>query len=103
MSDAETPAARAAETLQPRRGGAAEETFSPEDLTRLRARYAAVLARIDRQVPDADAAAPLRQAAEALNPDTWVTPADVADAVELYESRYRAILDMLGSGPRTAG
>ncbi len=103
VSDAETPAARATEAAHPSPATAAEEAFSPEDLTRLRGRHAALLARIDRAVSDAAAAAALREAAEALNPDIWVTGEDVAEALERYESTYRQILDALGSLQRLTG
>lgn len=93
--DAETPAARAAEAVGSPRTTAAEETFSPEDLTRLRARHAALLARIDRDAADEPAAEDLREAAEGLNPDTWVTPEDVSAALERYEATYRRVQDAL--------
>lgn len=98
LSDAQTPAARATEATEPVRASAAEEVFSLEDLTRLRGRHAALLARIDREVCDASAAGELREASEALNPDSWVTRADVEDALEHYEQRYRQLLDRLGPG-----
>lgn len=102
VSDAETPAARATEAAAPSHATAAEQLFSPEDLTRLRGRYAALLARIDRAVSDSASAEPLRHAADALNPDTWVTRDDVTQALERYESTYRQLLDALGPRPRTA-
>jgi hypothetical protein len=99
-SDAETPAARATEAAEVPRAIAAEEAFSVEDLTRLRGRYAALMARIDQEVADPAGAMSLREAAEALNPDTWVTPEDVGAALERYEATYRHLLDRLGPRPR---
>ncbi len=96
VSDAQTPAARAAEEAEAPRATAAEEFFTVEDLTRLRGRHAAILARIDREVPDSAAATGLREAAETLNPDTWVTRGDVDAALEHYELNYRRLLDSLG-------
>lgn len=75
---------------------AAEEAFSVEDLTRLRGRHAALLARIDEEVPDPARAEQLRQTAEALDPDTWVTSEDVKLALERYEQRYRELREALG-------
>ncbi len=100
VSDARTPAARAAEAAEPARATAAEEFFSPEDLTRLRGRHAALLARIDREVGEAASAGQLREAAEALNPDTWVTRTDMDQALEHYEERYRRLLEALGPRQR---
>jgi hypothetical protein len=100
VSDAETPAARATEAAEVTRAIAAEEAFSVEDLTRLRGRYAALMARIDQEVPDPAGAEPLREAAGALNPDTWVTSEDVGAALERYEATYRHLLDTLGPRSR---
>lgn len=102
MSDAETPAARATEAAAARHATAAEEMFSPEDLTRLRGRHAAVLARIDRAVSDPSAARALHEEAEALNPDSWLTHEDVARALEEYERTYRKLLDALGPRQRAS-
>jgi hypothetical protein len=89
----ETPSDEAGESP---RMTAAEEAFSVEDLTRLRGRHAALLARIDEEVPDPARAEQLRQTAEALDPDTWVTSEDVKLALERYEQRYRELRDALG-------
>ncbi|MGE5359014.1 MAG: hypothetical protein ACM3NQ_08320 [Bacteroidales bacterium] len=70
--------------------------FSPEDLARLRGRHAALLARIDEEVTDAERAEHLRTQADALNPDTWVTPEDVRQALERYEQVYRELREALG-------
>jgi hypothetical protein len=75
---------------------AAEQRFSPEDLARLRGRHAAILARIDRMVKDPERAGELRARAEVLDPDTWVTPEDMAQALEGYERNYREIRRLLG-------
>lgn len=78
---------------------AAAQMFSPEDLTRLRGRHAALLARIDREVESDGRAAQLRETAETLNPDTWVTAEDVRLALEGYEQNYRQVREALGSRP----
>lgn len=79
-----------------RRMNAADERFSPEDLARLRGRYAALLSRIDQYTTDAAQAGEVRGRVETLNPDTWVTPADVRQALEHYEATYKALRDVLG-------
>ncbi len=78
------------------RATAAHEAFSPENLARLSARYAAVRARIDEEIEDAAQAERLREIAEALNPDCWVTPEDVRVALERYEQVYRELREALG-------
>jgi hypothetical protein len=55
-----------------------------------------LLSRIDREVSDADKSELLRRQADALNPDTWVTPDDVRQALEHYERSYREIREALG-------
>ena len=90
----------AGSTTEPSRTIAAEQSFSLEDLTRLRGRYAAVLATIDQRVADPARAAELHETAEVLNPDTWVTPKDVKVALEGYEQTYRKLRDALGSRRR---
>jgi hypothetical protein len=75
---------------------AAGKRFSGEDLARLRGRYAALLARIDQHTADATQAGEVRARVETLNPDGWVTPADVEQALEHYEATYKALQDLLG-------
>jgi hypothetical protein len=75
---------------------AATERFSNEDLARLRGRYAALLSRIETHTTDAAQALEVRGRCETLNPDTWVTPADVERALEHYEMTYKALRDLLG-------
>jgi hypothetical protein len=87
------------ESTEPPRTIAAAQAFSPEDLTRLRGRYAALLARIDQEIQDEPRAAQLREMAEALDPDTWVTTEDVRLALEGYEQKYRQLREALGSRP----
>jgi hypothetical protein len=86
-----------AESTEPPRTIAAAQAFSPEDLTRLRGRHAALLARIDQEIEDEARAAQLREMAEALDPDTWVTTEDVRLALEGYEQKYRQLREALGS------
>jgi hypothetical protein len=75
---------------------AATERFSPEDLARLRGRYAALLSRIETHTTDAAQAEEARGRCDTLNPDAWVTPTDVTQALEHYEATYKTLRDLLG-------
>ena len=88
-----------AESTEPPRTIAAAEAFSPEALMRLRGRHAALLARIAQEIEDEPRAAQLREMAEALDPDTWLTTEDVRLALEGYEQKYRQLREALGSRP----
>jgi hypothetical protein len=72
-----------------------------DDLSRLRARYSELLTRISEKVSDPQRAEALRLQAEALNPDGWVTPAEVARGLETFGALEQRIRDLLGSRRRT--
>jgi len=76
---APVPPARASEP------SAAARILGSEGLLRLRARYAEVCARISAQVADPARQEALRALAERLNPDAWVTDADVQAGLEQFE------------------
>lgn len=69
-----------------------------EQLGRVRARYAEVLARISEQAVAGDLAKveELRQAAEVLNPDGWVTDAEIAFGLQQFDARLGEIRRALG-------
>ncbi len=75
-----------------------------EGLARLRARYAEVLARIAEKPMDAanaeSAREELKSKAERLNPDAWVTDAEVAAALEQYETVFEELRAVVGRPPR---
>ncbi len=73
-----------------------EQTIGPEQLTRLRARYAEILARITERGGDAERIDALRAQAELLNPDTWVTDDEVRQGVDAFEERIRDLRAALG-------
>ena len=75
--------------------------ISHDDVARLRGRYAEVLARISQQVGDPARTDGLRLEAEALNPDSWVTPEEVRKGVESFECVERRLRDLLGRRQRT--
>lgn len=79
---------------------AAFERLGSEGLARLRARYAEVLARISERITDPERQEQLKAEAERLNPDTWVTDADVAAGLEAYEPTWEALRSVVGGGGR---
>jgi hypothetical protein len=73
-----------------------EQSIGPEQLTRLRARFAELQARITERGGDADRVEALRAQAEPLNPDAWVTQDEVRQGVEGFEARIRDLRAALG-------
>jgi hypothetical protein len=92
-----TPSAAEARHPEPEPVGIDEPTsaaharLGSEGLGRLRARYSEMLARIGERVADPERQAELKQLAERLNPDAWVTDTDVATALESYEATFAAL------------
>ncbi len=73
-----------------------EQAIGREELTRLRARYAELLARIAERGGDAARIEALRAHAEALNPDTWVTDEDTRKGLAEFEPKLRDLRAALG-------
>jgi hypothetical protein len=73
-----------------------EQNLGREQLTRLRARYAELLARITERGGDAERVEALRVQAESLNPDTWVTDEEVRQGLESFEPKIRDLRAALG-------
>ena len=71
-----------------------------EGLARLRARYAEVMARISDKPLEEGAREELRNKAERLNPDSWVTEDEVAEALEQYETVFEELRAVVGRHPR---
>jgi hypothetical protein len=95
--------ARDVGAVPPPSGPAADAPISPahaqlgsEGLSRLRARYAEVLAGISRRVTDPERQEVLRTAADRLNPDNWVTADEVRLGLEQYEAVLESIRSQLG-------
>jgi hypothetical protein len=80
---------------------AAERALGAEGLSRVRARYAEVLARISAQITDDAVADELRDLAERLNPDAWVTADEVGRGLEDFERVLEQLRHRLGP-PRRA-
>ena len=73
-----------------------EHHVGPEQLTRLRARYAELLARITERGGDPERIEALRSQADSLNPDTWVTDDEVRQGIEAFEPKIRDLRAALG-------
>ena len=73
-----------------------EQHVGREQLTRLRARYAELLARISERGGDPERIEALRAHAETLNPDTWVTDEEVRQGIDAFEPKIRDLRAALG-------
>ena len=71
-----------------------------EGLVRLRARYSETMARIAERIQDPEQQSQLKTMAERLNPDAWVTDADVGAGLESYESTYEELRSAIGNRRR---
>ena len=80
---------------------AAERALGAEGLSRVRARYAEVLARISAQITDDAVADELRDLAERLNPDGWVTADEVTRGLEDFERVLEQLRQRLGPPRRS--
>jgi hypothetical protein len=74
----------------------AEARLGSEGLSRLRARHAEVLARISEAVVEPIRREELKSQAERLNPDTWVTDAEVTEGLESYETVFESLRTVVG-------
>ena len=75
---------------------AAQARLGSEGLSRLRARHAEVLARISETVTDPVRRDELKSQADRLNPDTWVTDAEVTEGLEAYETVFESLRTVVG-------
>jgi hypothetical protein len=75
---------------------AASARLGSEGLLRLRARHSEVLARISERIQEPDRREQLKAEAERLNPDTWVTDAEVTAGLEQYESVFESLRGIVG-------
>lgn len=81
-------------------GSASHQRLGAEGLVRLRARYAEVMARIAERPLEEEAREELKQRAERLNPDAWVTADEVTAALEQYETVFEGLRGVVGRHPR---
>jgi hypothetical protein len=89
-----------AEEILPASGPPIESIVGKEQLTRLRARYAELQARITERGGEAARVEELRSKAEALNPDTWVTEEEARAGLQEFDARIRELRLALGLRPR---
>ena len=80
---------------------AAAGIVSPDNVARLRGRYAELMARIAERVSDAARADALRLEAESLNPDAWVTADEVRAGVAAFERQEQHLRNLLGGRRRS--
>jgi hypothetical protein len=74
-----------------------EATLGSEQLGRVRARYAEIMARItERAGDDSERLDELRRSADALNPDSWVTGAEITSGMQQFDERLGEIRKSLG-------
>jgi hypothetical protein len=79
------------------RQSAVEARLGSELLGRIRARYAEISARISERVGgDPARLDEMRRAAEALNPDVWVTEDEIAVGLQHFDTRLGEIRRALG-------
>jgi hypothetical protein len=76
--------------------GLLEELVGRDIATRLRARHAEIMARIHQQDFDEPTLAAWVARAEALDPDTWLTPEAILDGVRDADARYEQVRAALG-------
>jgi hypothetical protein len=75
---------------------AAHARLGSEAVLRLRGRYAELIARLRERVQDTARLEELKGQAERLNPDTWVTEAEVAAGLEQYEEVFESLRAVVG-------
>ena len=81
---------------QDERMGAAHARLGSEALARLRGRHADILAGLGRRVADEQRREQLRQQADRLNPDAWVTDDEVTAGLEDYEAVLASLQGVIG-------
>jgi hypothetical protein len=84
-----------AEAPPPEPSTPAEARLGSQGLARLRARYAELLTRIADRVQEPERQEQLKELAERLNPDAWITDADVTAGLDAYEPTYEMVRSSL--------
>jgi hypothetical protein len=79
---------------------AALAKLGAEGIQRLRSRYAEILVRITERTADPERREELKWQADRLNPDSWVTAEDVAQALEQYETVLASLAEVIGQRRR---
>jgi hypothetical protein len=92
----DSPAGPQRESTEGEPTSAAQARLGSEGLSRLRARHSEVLARISETVTDPVRRDELKSQAERLNPDSWVTDAEVSEGLEAYETVFESLRTVVG-------
>jgi hypothetical protein len=79
---------------------AAHARLGGEGVSRLRGRYAEIMARISERVQDEGRREELKSKAERLNPDSWVTDDEVKAGLEEYEGVFESLRAVVGRRKR---
>jgi hypothetical protein len=74
----------------------AHARLGAEAVIRLRGRYSEILTRISERVQDPARRDELKTGAERLNPDSWVTDAEVQLGLEQYEAVFESLRAVIG-------
>jgi hypothetical protein len=80
----------------PPHDSAAATRLGAEGLSRLRGRHAEILTRIAEKITDPVRREELKGDAERLNPDSWVTDAEVTAGLEGYETVFETLRAVIG-------
>jgi hypothetical protein len=88
----------AIDDVVPTTRGLLEELVGRDIATRLRGRFAEVMARIHEQGFDETTLAGWVQKAEPLDPDTWLTPDAILEGVRDADARFEALRSSLLAG-----
>jgi hypothetical protein len=86
------------EPVTPTTRGLLEELVGRDIATRLRGRHAEIMARIHEQAFDESTLAAWVARAEALDPDTWLTPDAILEGVRDADSRFERLRAELLAG-----
>jgi hypothetical protein len=80
----------------PLHNSAAAIRLGAEGLSRLRGRHAEILTRIAEKITEPVRREELKADAERLNPDSWVTDAEVTAGLEGYETVFETLRAVIG-------
>jgi hypothetical protein len=90
-----SPSVPSAESLS-----AAEQALGSLGLSKLRGRYAEVMARVHAAPLDQVARDKIAERAELLNPDSWVTADDVTQGLDKFEQVLAEVVQQVGTPRR---
>jgi hypothetical protein len=86
-------------TAEPADSCPAAARLGADGVVRLRQRYTQIVARLLEKPMEDEARVELNARVERLNPDAWLTPDEVASALEQYESVFESLRSVVGHYP----